>query len=263
MSRINYFAVLEEPEEEYNIVFPNKITHLELHPVATLIKYRNITHNEPHPTSYLIKFICICNSVLYKNKVRFNDSYYMGDYKREHRNPSYYIIRRNDDAYHEDILLKSELDRLKEELDLAKKKLDDIKNVVYKRISKIDEKIYEIKNDCKTICVKWLDQIHICKCAKCYACENTEGIDRFDLGRCRHYYEIERLKEEYDEEIIHDYTEKCWEIERRYERELSKKNKALDEYQREMEEEYEDWAFEESKRYSNYQRYYKELKYVY
>ena len=92
MSRSNYFAVLEEPEEEYELILPNKITHLELHPVATLIKYRNITHLEPHPTSHLIKFICIRNSVLYKHKVRFNELYYMWDYKSEHQNHSYYKI---------------------------------------------------------------------------------------------------------------------------------------------------------------------------
>ena len=258
MSRINYFAVLEEPEEEYNIVFPNKITHLELHPVATLIKYRNITHMEPHPTSYLIKFICICNSVLYKHNVRFNDFYYICDYKDEHKNSSYYIQNRNSDAYHDDILLQSELD-------LSKKKLDDIKKIVYERISKTDEKIYEIKNDCNIMCVKWLDQIHICTCGNCYHCENTEGIDRFDLGRCLHYYKIERLKEEneYDEEYIHNYTETYWDIKNQYERELAKKNKTLDEYESQIQEDYEDWSFEESMRYSNSQRYYKEPKYVY
>jgi hypothetical protein len=266
-NRYNRYSILkEDDDEEYQLILPNKITHLELHPVALLIKYRNITHLEPHPTSHLIKFICIYHYILYKHKVRFNDtSYYMWEYKEQHRNPSYYITRRNDNAYHDDILLKSELDRIKEELNVSKKKLDDEKNIVYNRIDENNEKIYEIKNVCKTTCVKWLDQIHICKCGKCYACENTEGIDKFDLGRCRHYYEIERLKEEndYEEEIINEYTQKFWEIESRYKRELAKKNKSLNEYEREIDEEYEDWSFTESMRYCDYQRNYKEPKYVY
>ena len=37
--------------------FPLKITHIEIHPVAIIIKYRNITHLEPQPTSNLIKYI--------------------------------------------------------------------------------------------------------------------------------------------------------------------------------------------------------------
>ena len=82
-----------------------------MHPVAIIIKYRNITHLEPHPTSNLIKYIFICNKVLYKHKVRTNDSYYF-DYK--HKNKiSNLIFNRNLDAYHDGILLKSELQRLK------------------------------------------------------------------------------------------------------------------------------------------------------
>jgi hypothetical protein len=261
----NIFSVLSEPDKDFTIKFPSKITHLELHPVAKLIKYRNITHLEPHPTSYLIKFVCIYNSILYKNKVRFNDLFYIWDYKDQHRNPSYLINRRNDDAYHDDILLKSEIDRIKEELDLKNKKFQMLKNIKFKMMEETDKKIDQILDDCKTMCAKWLDQIHICKCEKCDNCKNNEGIDKFDLGRCRHYYQIERLQEEneYDQEDIQNYTEQIWDIESRYERELAKKQKYLDKYERDLEEEYEDWAFDYSLRYSDYQRNYKHPKYVY
>ena len=52
----NIYTVLNIDDDEYEFTFPEKITHLELHPVAKLIKYKNITHLEPHPTTDLIKF---------------------------------------------------------------------------------------------------------------------------------------------------------------------------------------------------------------
>jgi hypothetical protein len=263
----NRFSVLSEydSDEEFIFQFPSKITHLELHPIAKIIKYKNVSQLEPHPTSYLIKYICICKFILYKNKVSFNDCLYVWDFKHRCKNGSYYIQRRNEDAYHDDILLQSEIDNLKRQYESSKEKLKKIKDEVYENTWELNEKIYKIKNECNIMCVKWLDQIHICTCKNCYHCENTDGIDRFDLGRCRHYYEIERIKEDidYQEEYIDDYTKIYWDIESRYKRELAKKEKSLDEYQQQLDEDFDDWSFEESMRYSNYQRYYKEPVYIY
>ena len=40
----------------YEFTFSEKVTHLELHPTALLIKYKNVTHLDPHPTAHMIKF---------------------------------------------------------------------------------------------------------------------------------------------------------------------------------------------------------------
>jgi len=261
----NIYSILNlDYEEEYTFKFPSKITHLELHPVAILIKYKNITHLEPHPTSHLIKLLCIYNNILYRNKVRPNDMFYW-DYKYKHKNCAHLIKTRNIDAYHDGILLKSEIERLKNKVDSLNQKLENIKNIKYNIIEELENKIIKLKNDCKYECVKWLDQIHICNCGKCYNCENNNGIDILHPGRCIHYYKIEEIDEhiEWHTEVIYDVQEEYENLKSIYERELAKKNGYLKDYEEKLDEEYDDWSFLECQRYNTYLRNNKEPKYIY
>jgi hypothetical protein len=257
--RFNRFAILGEDDNEIFFKFPEKLTHLELHPIATLIKYRNITHLEPHPISHLIKFLCILRN--YRIKVRFNDDYYW-NYKTQFRNPSSLISERNNDAYHDGILLQSELNRLERKLEKNKKSLEDIKSIKYEIIFDLEKEIWKIKDDCKNMCLKWLDQIHICTCGSCYYCCNHGGIDQSDLGRCRHYYQIEEKREDiyWNEECINNVASTYYDIKNHFEREKAKKEKYLQEYLNDLEEEYDNFSFQES---MNYSYRYKEPVYVY
>ncbi len=263
--KFNRFAILgeiEEIEDEIVFKFPEKLTHLEIHPVALLIKYRNITYLEPHPTSYLIKFLCIFRS--YRNKVNFNDYYYW-DFQSHFRTPASLIRKRNIDAYHDGILLQSELNTLERKLKRSEQKLREIKSIKYEIISNLESEIWQIKDNCNNMCLKWLDQIHICKCGKCYHCREHEGIDKSDPGRCRHYYEIEEKREdiEWNEECINNVASTYYDIKNHFEREKAKKEKYLQEYEDDLEEEYENLAFQESMNYSFYYRNNREPVYIY
>jgi hypothetical protein len=264
MYRYNRYSILQEEDSEYIFNFPIHITHLEMHPVALLIKYKNITHLEPHPTSYLIKYMCICNNILYKHEIRPNDNYYW-NYKYEHKNYSRLIKDRNYDAYHDGILLQSELESLKNKVELFKEKLENTRNIKYNIISKLELKIDKIKNECEHECIKWLDQIHICNCGKCYNCEKNQGIDVIHPGRCFHYYKIEQLEEdiELNQEPIYDMEENYYEIKSKYERELAKKNGNLRQYTEELDEDYENFSYWEVQKFCEHLRNYKEPVYIY
>jgi len=262
LNRNNKFSVLQD--EEYIFKFPKKLSQLEIHPLAILIKYRNITHLDPHPTSYLIKFLCIFDHARYKYKVKFNDKFHWY-FKEKFQTPAWMIRKRNNDSYHDDILLKSELDRLENKMKDAELKLENTKNIRYKYITKLEEEISEIKNDCKYYCLKWLDQIHICNCTNCYNCRNNDGIDKFDTGRCRHHYQIEEKLEDisWNETCISEYHSHYYNIKNHFEREKAKKQNYLDEYEMEMEEEYENLSFQEGMYWSLYNREYKKPVYIY
>ena len=264
MSR--YSVLFEEDDEDnFCFTFPEKITHLEPHPNAISIKYKNITHLEPHPTSYLIKSICITHGAYYKNKVRFNDYHHL-DYKYLYRNPSQLIFARNNNDYYNDgILLPFELNNIKTKLDKMKEKLKVTKSIKYDIIFRMESEIRELENSCNTQCIKWLDQIHICNCEKCYNCKNNCGIDVCDPGRCGHYYKIQNIEEdiEWNENIVYESESEYCDLKSKYERELAKYEKRLDEYERNIEDEYESYAFHESLNWSNYHRYYKPPVYIY
>jgi len=264
-NKYNIYNVLcYEDEDEYIFKFPLKITHLEMHPLAYLIKYKNITHLEPHPASYLIKYMCIYNNTLYKHKVRPNDNYFYY-YKNEHETYSYLIKNRNSNAYHDEKLLKSELERLKNRLELLKENLENIKINKYNIICELETKIYKIKEECMFHCVKWLDQIHICDCGNCYNCKNNNGIDINDPGRCKHYYKIQEIEEyiEYNEEDIYNVSERYEELKSHYERENAKKNGYLREYEEDLDDDFENFSFWEGQMLSEYQINYKKPQYIY
>jgi hypothetical protein len=253
MNRINRFSALYEKDED-DFVFPKQITHLELHPIATLIKYKDITHLEPHPTSHLIKFFSKYRySFNRKREVRFN--YY---YDCDRFDIAYYLNRRkNDYTDDNEILLNIELDRLKNKIEEAKKEYDEISSKVFDFNWESNRKIREIKDICNSHCLSWLNEWHICKCGECYYCINHNGIDMSDTGRCKHIYKINNILEEmdYKEEYASDSNSKYYSLKYKYDRELAKKKGYLSEYQREQEEEWDDYCFSESQRWTDYEIY--------
>ena len=151
----NIYSVLNINDDEYEFTFPEKITHLEMHPVAKLIKYKNITHLEPHPTTHLIKF-SINIKYFYglsserHVKVTFLDRLQIPqNYKFKNLNEQ--ILGRTDESYmgqYMPKLLKCEIDILKNKMDKAFDKYADYEKHVrtfYKSINDEYEEKYKDK----------------------------------------------------------------------------------------------------------------------
>ena len=88
------------------------------------------------------------------------------------------------------------------------------------------------------------EHIKICdstyKCKKnfvAYECQFKEN------GRCSHYYKIENVEEDigYIEENIHDYNIDYIDLKVIYDRALAVKEDRLEEYQRQMDEDWDDY----------------------
>ena len=199
---INRFKVLEDKDDkQFTYVFPNPITHLEKHPLALMIEAnKNITHMEAHPTSNIITFVkkFPCVTKYYEGKVRFIDNYYENS-----NNIARLIKDRKYTYYYDDILLDSELNRIKREIEEIKDRYNIIirrfEIHIYKCIDEIEQNI----QDCDSFCIMCIEQ------------------------NCRHQSMIEYKEDEIDrlDNEIYEMIESINELKTKYKRELSKKYK--------------------------------------
>jgi hypothetical protein len=155
--------------------------------------------------------------------------------------------------YYDGILTIHELNRIKEKMDEAKKKVDEYSISVSEKQWECRDKIHEQKKLCRDECVKKLDEhLKICqglddngkyKCTKNYISYDCQFKQN---GRCSHYYEIEELENElaYYNENIRDMRIDFYDFEVIYNRALAKKENRLEDYDREMEQEWEDYCFD-------------------
>ena len=167
-------------KDDEQFVFPIPITHLEPHPISTLI-------------NFLIRFPY--KSEYYNKSVRFNDNYFDENNSTKLKVPIL-IKERKKQYYNDGILLNSELDRIKREIE----EKDEYNNRI---INKFNVCIYEYKSQIQQNirdCCEW---------------KNDEIINNID-----------RLEHQ-----IGEMNDEICDLETKYKRELSKKEKRLDEYE--------------------------------
>ena len=128
-TRKNMYSVLSE--KEYEFTFPAKITHLELHPVALLIKYKKITHLEPHPITHLFKSFLVTGYAFrdFMRPKKFEWLHFSPIFNSKYRNRITDVIknRTSSEIYHSDnTLLESKFDLLLERVKDAKAKYHSV-----------------------------------------------------------------------------------------------------------------------------------------
>ena len=163
------------------------------------------------------------------------------------------LIKYRFGSYYDGILTIYELNKIKENADKAKKILDNYSDKVFDEQREYRRKIRQQKELCGDECVRKLDEhLKICegidgtgkyKCTKdfiSYDCKYKNN------GRCSHYYEIEELESDLGDcnETIYDMRTKLYKLEETYNRELAKKENRIEEYDKEMEEEWDDYNFD-------------------
>jgi hypothetical protein len=171
-------------------------------------------------------------------------------------NPVSKLIKYRFSCFYDGILTCYEIEELKEKMLKYKEDKDEYYNKIYDNRNNCMNKIYDNETECKKSekCKKDLEEhLKNCKHDK-YPCSQRfvsyECQFKENNGRCRHFYEIENAQETigfYDENL-QDLYDRFYEAEVKYERELAKKENRLAEYIRKMNEEYDDYAFEEGQR---------------
>jgi len=163
------------------------------------------------------------------------------------------LIKYRFSSFYDGVLTIYELNRIKENADKAKKILDDYSYKVFYKQCECRHKIREQKELCGDECLRKLNEhLKICpeidgtgkyKCTKNYISYDCQFKQN---GRCSHYYEIEELQIElgYYDDDIHDMRANFYDYEITYNRELAKKENRLEEYDREREQEWEDYNFD-------------------
>ena len=164
------------------------------------------------------------------------------------------LIKYRFGSYYDGILTIYELNKIKENADKAKKILDDYSDKVFDEQCEYRLKIRQQKELCGDECVRKLDEhLKICegidgtgkyKCTKDFISYDCKY--KINDGRCSHYYEIEELESDLGDcnETIYDMRTKLYKFEETYNRELAKKENRLEEYDKEMEEEWDDYNFD-------------------
>ena len=132
-----------------------------------------------------------------------------------------------------------ELDEMKEQIEKKRKSLEEYRVKMMPRLSQCDELIRKQRNLCSENCYQEL-QKHLDACTgdgtgnyKCTHNRVSYYCEYKDNGRCHHYYEIERLKEDYSEnfQYYEERTiEKINELEYEYRYSLAVKENRLREF---------------------------------
>ena len=152
-------------------------------------------------------------------------------------------------------LTQREINAIKEEMDRAENDLDTYRDKIYDNKCELVKSLKEQKRLCKenSECEKKLDaHISVCdgidgagkyKCEKNYISYDCQFKEN---GRCSHHYQIERIEERLDEYqyTTGEYNSKYLELLVLYERALAVKENRLEEYEQQIEDEYDDWNFE-------------------
>ena len=147
-----------------------------------------------------------------------------------------------------------EINAIKEKMDKAKYELDAYRDKVWDDMWDLNDSLRKQRMLCKssTECSEKLDaHLNTCngkyKCKKEFVAYNCQFEEN---GRCSHYYEIENLEEQLEnfEYIIDEDTSRYHDLHYEYERALAVKENRLDEYQQQLEDDYDDWSHEVSMR---------------
>lgn len=172
--------------------------------------------------------------------------------------PLHQLIKdRFDKYYYDGILTIYELNIIKTNMDEAKNNLNEYSNKNYDKRNEIYNEIIEQKKLCGDECKRILQQhLKICKGFdgtgkyKCTEKHVAYSCQFKDDGRCSHFYEIENLQENLDwyDENIDDLSKEYYKLKNTYERELAKKENRIEEYERQKDEEWDDYCFYESQR---------------
>ena len=150
-----------------------------------------------------------------------------------------------------------EINSIKEEMDKVKNNLDTYEDEIYNNKCELLDSLRKQRMLCKssTECEEKLDaHLNICNgCDGKYKCtKNYISYDcRFkENGRCSHYYEIEHIEERLEdyEYVIHEYNSSYIDLQISYERALADKENRLDEYEQQLEDDWDDYNFEVSQR---------------
>ena len=185
---------------------------------------------------------------------RFSELYIDSDeeFDRPEIHPVAKLIKYRFDCWYNGNLTCYEIEKLKEKMLKCEEEKDKYYNGIYDNRNNCIDKIYENERECKNNdkCKQDLEEhLKNCKygCSQkyvSYECQFKEN------GRCRHFNEIENTQEIIDfyDGNLEDLYDRFYEARYEYERELAKKENRLDEYNREMEEDYDDYAFEEGRR---------------
>ena len=171
------------------------------------------------------------------------------------------LIKERFSCWYTGKLTLGEINAIKEEMDKAKNDLDTYRDEIYDNKCELVKSLKEQKRLCEgnSDCKKKLDvHISVCdgidgtgkyKCEKNYISYDCQFKEN---GRCSHHYEIEHIEEtlgEYEYNIS-EYAASYYDLEISYERALARKENRLEEYEQQMDEEYEDWNFEFGQRIS-------------
>ena len=169
------------------------------------------------------------------------------DFEKPEIHPLAKLIKYRFGYWYDGKLTSYEINKMKEEMDNIKTKLAKYESQVGDTL----DELYHLKREQKNLCTNSKEcsdnldaHIKICdstyKCRKnfvAYECQFKEN------GRCSHYYKIEHVEEDigYIEENIHDYHDKYLDMKIKYERALAIKEDRLEEYQRQMDEDWDDY----------------------
>jgi hypothetical protein len=161
------------------------------------------------------------------------------------RHPLYYKIRNRFDEDYDGKLLWIEINKMKEKIEKLNRDQIEYRSSKWKRESELRSLIIEQTRLCKennvgNTCVQKL-QKHLDECTTgCneyfvgYECQFKEN------GRCSHYYEIERVREElamYDY-YDHEDEDELHSLKYSYERALAVKENRLEEYRQNLYDEF-------------------------
>ena len=163
--------------------------------------------------------------------------------------PIAYLIRyRFGDRYYGKLTIY-ELDSLKERMTNAKRELEAYRTDVREERRRLERSINEQSLLCKSSpqCQAELEE-HLKVCDSAYKC--TKDFVAYECqfknnGRCSHYYEIEHIEEDLGniEYSIDDYKQKYQHLKMEYERALATKENRLEEYDQQIEYEWDQYNF--------------------
>jgi hypothetical protein len=151
-------------------------------------------------------------------------------------------------------LTSYEINKIKEEMIKCKTNRDKYRSLVSDELTNL----YNLRREEKKLCSnskECSDELyaHIKICDSTYKC--TINYVAYECqfkenGRCSHYYKIEHLDQDigYIEESLDDYQDKCIDLEIMYERALAVKEDRLEEYQRQLDDDWDDYNYEVSMR---------------
>lgn len=169
------------------------------------------------------------------------------------------LIRQRFDWRYDGKLMWREINVIKADMDEAKNKLEEYRDKIYDNKCELVTSLREQQRLCKSSdkCFKKLDEhLKICggidgngkyKCDENYISYDCQFKEN---GRCKHYYEIERIEERLGNYQYYDdnYKSSYLDLQVLYERALAVKENRLKEYEQQEEDDYEDWNFDVGQR---------------